>query len=302
MAHHHAHGASCNHHHAPTAFHGAFALGIFLNSAFVAIEFFFGWWAHSLALVADAAHNLGDVLALAVAWLGYHLMHRRTDAQSRYTLGLGRVSIYATLFNGLTLVLSSAWIVIEALERLNADITPMPWVIAGVALVGIAINGTTAWLLAKGQSDINIRGAMLHMLADALISAGVVVTALLLVFTGWVWLDPVVSIVISGIIVWGSWPLLREGIALALDAVPGHLNRAEIESYIKTRSGVTAVYLLYIWPLSTSQTALNVHLGLQEGIDAKNFLAELHRDLKDRFKINAITVQIENDHLTCQSL
>ncbi len=291
MVHSHAPNASCSHH-SPKNFHRGFAIGASLNAAFVAVEFGFGFYTHSLALIADAAHNLGDVLALLFAWLGYHLSQRDMNPSSRFSFGMGRVSIFAALFNGVTLVGSSAWIIFEALNRFFEPASPAPLIVGAVATLGIIINGSTAWLLSKNQNDINIKGAMIHMVADAVISAGVVITAIAMAYTAWSWLDPVVSVLIAAVILWGSWPVLREAAILALDGKPTSIDRDAIDAFIRSQPGVEGLTSLHIWPLSTSKTALNAFVSTVPGTDTEDLRRVLRSELTSRFGIGHLTLEI----------
>jgi len=286
-----------HHHPVPTSFHGAFALGILLNAGFVAAEMSAGFWAHSLALIADAVHNLGDVLGLAAAWLGYHFSNRRPSAQ--FTAGLGRMSIYTTILNGLLLVVSSFWIIVESVQRLQQPLEPATGVVIGVAVLGIVINLGTAWGLSRGQHDINIKGAMLHMLGDAAISVAVAVAAALIAVTGWLWLDPAVSIAVALLILWTSWPLLREGLSLAMDGVPQSIKTEAVRSFIEQQPQIKAVHDLRIWALSTTKTALSAHIVLAEDAQSSTVLGRLHHDLQHEFDLASITLQLEQAPFTC---
>lgn len=296
-------GASCSHHHhsmQPTQdghFHKAFAIGAFLNISFVAVEVFFGLQAHSLALIADAVHNLTDVFSLLISWLGYYLAFYKPT--QRFTYGLGRVSIYATLFNGISLVVTSLWIVYEAWERLHHPIMPNNITVAIVAAVGVVINTATALVLMRGQNDVNIKGAMLHMAADAAVSAGVIVIAFLMAATGWLWLDPAISALIALIVLVTGWPILREGFFLSLDAVPHTLNRQDINDFLAKHDGVTSVHDLHIWALSTQKTAVSAHIMITPGWQHEEVLRVLHKELKNSFAITHVTIQVEQDHSQC---
>jgi cobalt-zinc-cadmium efflux system protein len=254
----HSHGHS-GHHHAPANFGNAFAIGIALNLAYVLGEAFYGVIAHSLALLADAGHNLGDVLGLAGAWLTSILSKRRPGG--RYTYGLRRSSILAALANSVVLLVVTGGIAWEGIRRL---IEPEPvggFIIMVVAAVGIVINGLTALLFMSGRKDdLNIKGAFLHMASDALVALGVVVAGAIIMLTGWLWLDPAVSLVVSAIIVAGTWTLLRDSVNFSLDAVPPGFDQAKITSFLKKLPGVTEIHDLHIWGMSTTETALTVHL------------------------------------------
>ena len=287
----HAHDGS-GHAHGPANFGRAFAIGIGLNVAFVAIEFAYGVVANSMALVADAGHNLSDVLGLVVAWIASVLSKRPPSA--RYTYGLGGSSILSALFNAVLLLVAVGAIALEAIQRLLhpepvAEVTVMV-----VAAIGIVINGLTAWLFASGRKgDLNIRGAFLHMVADAAVSAGVVVAAFVILLTGWLWLDPLTSLVIVGVIVWGTWSLLRDSLAMSVGAVPGHIDPQAVRRYLESCAGVSAVHDLHIWPMSTTETALTAHLVVPGGHPGDEFLAITATRLRHSFGIGHSTLQIE---------
>ena len=287
----HAHDGG-GHAHGPANFGRAFAIGIGLNVAFVAIEFAYGVVANSMALVADAGHNLSDVLGLVVAWIASVLSKRPPSA--RYTYGLGGSSILSALFNAVLLLVAVGAIALEAIQRLLhpepvAEVTVMV-----VAAIGIVINGLTAWLFASGRKgDLNIRGAFLHMVADAAVSAGVVVAAFVILLTGWLWLDPLTSLVIVGVIVWGTWSLLRDSLAMSVSAVPGHIDPQAVRRYLESCAGVSAVHDLHIWPMSTTETALTAHLVVPGGHPGDEFLAITATRLRHSFGIGHSTLQIE---------
>jgi len=280
------------HSHAPASFGRAFAIGVALNIGYMIAEFAFGQRAHSLALVADAGHNLSDVLGLLLAWGASILATRQPTA--RRTYGYRRSSILAALTNAVVLLVVIGGIAWEALRRL---LHPEP-VAGGIVLIvaagGILVNGAAAALFAAGRKgDLNIRGAFQHMVSDALVSLGVVVAGVLILLTGWVWLDPVVSIVVSAVIVWGTWGLLRESLDLALDAVPEGINIEAVRQYLAEAPGVTDVHDLHIWAMSTTEPALTAHLVLPTVTDHDAFLRELTDRLHERFGIEHATVQIE---------
>jgi cobalt-zinc-cadmium efflux system protein len=280
--------------HAPATFGAAFAIGIALNAGFVVLEVVFGIAGHSVALLADAGHNLSDALGLVVAWLAIVLARRAPTA--RFTYGLGGSSILAALFNAVFLLVVVGGLSWEAIGRL---LHPGP--VAGktvmiVAAAGIAINGICAWLFASGRKhDLNIRGAFMHMAADVVVSAGVVVAGLIILLTGWLWLDPLVSLAINAIIVWGTWTLLRDSTAMSLSAVPPGIESERVERFLAARPGVASVHDLHIWGMSTRETALTVHLVMPGGHPGDAFIAELCRNLQERFAIGHATVQVETD-------
>jgi cobalt-zinc-cadmium efflux system protein len=293
-AHVHEH-AGHDHHgraHAPASFGTAFAVGIGLNLTFVVVEFGYGVLANSVALIADAGHNLSDVLGLVIAWIASVLTRRAPS--SRYTYGLGGSSILAALFNAVLLLLAVGAIAWEAVLRLLHPEPVASGIVMIVAAVGIVINGVTAALFASGRKgDLNIRGAFLHMLADAAVSAGVVVAGLVILYTGWLWLDPLASLVIVGVIVWGTWSLLRDSLAMSVDAVPASIDPQAVRNYLTSCAGVAAVHDLHIWPLSTTENALTAHLVCPGGHPGDEFLAVAASELKQRFGIGHATLQIE---------
>jgi cobalt-zinc-cadmium efflux system protein len=291
---------ACSHHHAhheASATTRAFALSVGLNAVFVVVELVAGNMANSLALIADAIHNLGDVLALLVAWLGHYLSQHKPTRH--FTYGMGRFSIFAALFNGFTLVGSAIWIGFEAVGRLITPLEPLHLIVGIVAAIGIAVNTTSALLLARGKDDLNLKAAMLHMAGDAGISAGVVLAAIIMSFTGWGWVDPGFGLVIAAVIFWSGIPVLREGAALAMDGVPQELNRDEILGFLNENNDIKSVHDLHIWGLSTTNTALTAHLEAKEGVALEPLQRQIHRALSKRFKITHITLQLEKDHSAC---
>ena len=278
--------------HAPANFGTAFAVGIALNLTFVAVEFVYGVMANSMALVADAGHNLSDVLSLAIAWIASVLARR--PPSSRFTYGLGGSSIVAALFNAVLLLVAVGAIAWEAILRLFHPEPVASGTVMIVAAVGIVVNGATAWLFASGRKgDLNIRGAFLHMVADAAVSAGVVAAAAVILLTGWLWLDPLTSLVVVGLIVWGTWSLLRDSLAMSVSAVPAAIDPQAVRTYLESCAGVAAVHDLHIWPMSTTETALTAHLVLPGGHPGDEFLMQTTTELKHRFGIGHTTLQIE---------
>lgn len=291
--HHHGHSHGLGHSHAPANFGRAFAIGVALNLGFVIIEAAFGGVAHSLALLADAGHNLSDVFGLLLAWGAFALANRRPT--ERRTYGLRRSSILAALFNAIFLLIAVGAIAWAAIGRF-ANPTPVgEETVIWVALVGIFINGFTAFLFMSGsKGDLNIRGAYLHMAADAAVSAGVVIAGFIILYTGWVWLDPLVSLVIVAVIVWGTWSLLRDSVNLALDAVPEGIDVPEVKQYLQSLPNVNEVHDLHIWAMSTTETALTAHLVCNTPQCDDTLLERASHELHDKFNIEHITLQFEN--------
>jgi cobalt-zinc-cadmium efflux system protein len=294
--HSHDHSARANE---PASFGKAFAIGITLNLGFVVIEALYGLMSNSVSLLADAGHNLGDVLGLGVAWLA-SVLARRAPTE-RFTYGMRGSSILAALFNAVFLLVTVGGLSWEAIRRLG---TPEP--VAGktmmaVAAIGILVNAVTAWLFASGRKDdVNLRGAFLHMASDALVSVGVVAAGLVILLTGWLWVDPIVSLVINAVIVMGTWGLLRDSVGMSMAAVPPHIDPAAVRDLLSARAGVVDVHDLHIWPMSTTENALTCHLVMPNGHPGDAFLHELASDLAKRFKIIHATVQIEVDpHIAC---
>lgn len=296
--HHHAHGHGHGHGHAghahgdPTRAGRAFALAIGLNLAFVAVEFVAGVWANSTALLADAGHNLSDVLGLALAWLAARLGQRA--ASGRYTFGLGGSSILAALANGTLLLVACGGIGWEALRRFSEPPAVASDMVIAVAAIGLVINGLSAWLFAKDSAhDINVRGAFLHLLADAGVSLAVVVGGLVMRQTGWFVVDPLLSLVIVAVILWGTWGLLRESLELALSAVPRHVDMDEVRAYLAAQPGVQEVHDLHIWAISTTQTALTAHVVVPGGAPDDAVVDAWVAGLRERFAIHHATLQVE---------
>ncbi len=286
-AHHHHHP-----HIEPTTHGRAFAIGVALNVAYVAIEAGYGFATGSLALLADAGHNLSDVLGLLLAW-GAAMLAARRPSRS-FTYGFGRSSILAALGNALLLLVAVGAIVWEAIGRLN---NPQP-VPAGtvmiVAAIGIAVNGATALLFMRGRHhDLNMRGAWLHMLADAAVSAGVVLSGLAMIYTGWLWLDPVASLIVAAVIVFGTLGLLKEALRLSLDAVPSNIKVGEVEAWLLALPGVTAVHDIHIWPMSTTAVALTAHVVRPLAELDDEFLDDATHGLEHKFGIAHATLQVE---------
>jgi cobalt-zinc-cadmium efflux system protein len=287
---HHDHGQ--NHAHARQDFRLAFAIGAGLNISLVALQAAYGVIAHSVALLADAGHNLSDVFGLLLAW-GASAAARKAPS-SRYTYGFRSTSILAALANAIILLIAVGAIALEAAQRLLSPEPVAANAVMIVAAIGILVNGGTALLFMRGRErDLNIRGAFQHMAADAAISLGVLVSAFLISRTGWLWLDPLASLVISAIIVRGTWGLLRQSFDLALHAVPPGINPAEVRGHIERLEGVARIHDLHIWAMSTTETALTCHLVMPAGHPGDAFIARAAAMLHEAFGIEHTTLQIE---------
>lgn len=288
MAHSHNHG----HSHEPTSYNRAFIISVALNTGFVIIEAVYGIFANSLALLADAGHNLSDVLGLLFAW-GASILARRLPTPRR-TYGLRRSSILAALLNAILLLVASGAIAWEAIRRFVEPSPVSGGTIIGVAAVGIVINTVSALMFMSGrENDLNIRGAFLHLVADAVVSLGAVLAGIAIVTTGWLWFDPVISLIIVVVIVVGTWQLLQESINLVTDAVPAGIEPLAVRTYLTELPGVTGVHDLHIWGMSTTETALTVHLIMPDGHPGDAFLVEVNKELHDHFSIEHTTIQIE---------
>jgi cobalt-zinc-cadmium efflux system protein len=281
------------HHHGPAfANYGrSFAIGIALNLAYVGGEAIAGIMAGSLALLADAGHNLSDVLGLSLSW-GAALLSRRQPS-SRFTYGLRSSSILAALANAIILLVVTGGIGWEAIWRITHPVPVASGIMIGVAAVGILVNGGTALLFASGTGDLNIKSAFLHLAADALVTAGVVVVGIAIWLTGWLWLDPAVSLGVSAVIVVGTWGLLKSAIGLALNAVPEGVDAAAVRSHLLAAPGVTGLHDLHIWGMSTTETALTCHLVMPRGHPGDAALNAMTSELRHRFGIHHATIQIE---------
>ena len=295
--HHHGH-----HHHAlrerPSL---PFAIGVALNLGFVVVEAFYGYLASSVALIADAAHNLGDVLGLALAWVAMLLARRQPTP--RRTYGWRKSTILAALANALLIFAAIGGVAIEALRRLAAPSPVEGATVLVVAAIGVVINAVSALLFMRGRErDANIRGAFLHLVADALVSVGVVVAGVVILATGWVWVDPVISLVVSLALVRSTWRLLRDALNMAMDAVPDHVDPEAVRRLLTSPEEVVALHDLHIWAVSTTETALTAHLVVREpaaGDERRRseLLSELCRALRERFAIDHATLQLETSAL-----
>ncbi|TPW34308.1 cation diffusion facilitator family transporter [Oecophyllibacter saccharovorans] len=294
----HAHGAG-GHHHAPATFGRVFAIGITLNTLYILAETAWGFKVHSLSLLADAGHNFSDVLGLVAAWVAQVLARRAPTP--RYTYGLKRATILSALANATFLLLVTGALLWEAVQHLFHPVVVGGEAVSLVALVGIAVNGFTALLFMRGaKEDLNMRGAFLHMASDAAMALAVVIAGALIAFTGWNIIDPIMSILVSLAVVWGTWSLLTQSLRLALDGVPVGINPLEVEEGLRALSGVRGLHHLHIWPMSTTETALTVHLNVDpvlmdpaspQGISA--LLARARAMLAEKYGIQHPTLQIE---------
>lgn len=292
----HDHGGH-GHSHAPKSFGKAFAIGTALNLGFVIIEAGYGIAAGSMALLADAGHNLSDVLGLLIAW-GAATLGRRTP-KGRYTYGFRSSSILAAFLNALLLLVAIVVIAVEAIRRFSEPAPVAGGTVMIVAAVGIVINTATALLFMSGRKgDLNIKGAFLHMAADAAVSAGVVVAGFFIVKTGLSWIDPVTSLVIVAVIAIGTWGLLRDSVNMSLQAAPPGIDPKEIGSFLRAQDGVQEFHDLHVWPMSTTETALTVHLLVPGGYPGDTYTARVTAALKEKFGIDHATIQIETDPAT----
>jgi cobalt-zinc-cadmium efflux system protein len=292
--------AEHDHGHAPANFNRAFAIGIVLNIVFVAIEAFYGWRVNSLALLADAGHNLSDVAGLVLAWGG--ALASKLQPNARHTYGWKRGTILAAFANALLLLMAMGALTWEAVGRL---FSPEPLTraegvtIMVVAGIGIVINTATALLFMRGREhDLNIRGAFMHMAADALVSAGVVIAGALTLWMGWVWLDPVVSLLIAAVILLGTWGLFKQSLHMLFDGVPDSVDPQAVQACLAALPGVTRVHDLHIWAMGTSQTALTAHLVMPQGHADDAFLKHATDQLHDQFEITHVTLQVMKDAFT----
>lgn len=284
----HGHG----HAHAPASFGRAFAIGIGLNTVYVVVEAGYGFAIGSMALLADAGHNLSDILGLMIAWAGATLAKK--PPSKRFTFGLRGSSILAALANAILLLVAVGLIASEAVQRMFYPAPVEGGTIMFVAAIGIVINGATAMLFARGRKgDINIRGAYLHMAADAAVSAGVVMAGGLILWTGLAWIDPVTSLVIGLVILLSTWELLIGAVKMSLAAVPEHIDADEVEAELAALTGVAQVHHLHIWNMSTTETAMTVHLVMPGGHPGDAFLHAAQRRLEQKYKIGHSTIQIE---------
>jgi cobalt-zinc-cadmium efflux system protein len=287
-----------SHVHAPKNFGFAFAVGTTLNLLLVAAQFIYGIHAQSIALIADAGHNLGDALGLALAWSAYVLAQK--EPTERYTYGFRSASILAALSNAVILLVATGAIVWEAVRRFAEPPQVAAPTVMVVAAIAIAINLASAWLLRAGEHDLNIRSAFIHLLADAAVSLGVVAAGAVMLLTRWNWVDPAVSLVISGVIVWGTWGLLRDAVKLSLHAVPAGIELSEVRQYLEALPGVSGAHDLHVWAMSTTEVALSCHLVIPRGAPGDEFINEVCDELHRRFGIAHPTIQIETGDHACR--
>jgi cobalt-zinc-cadmium efflux system protein len=296
-AHGHSHGHA-GHSHAPDHFGFAFAAGVTLNTLFVVAELAFGYAANSLALISDAVHNFSDVISLLLAWAALWLARKQPTQQ--HTYGYRRASILAALVNAGLLLIAVGGIAVEAINRIQEPAAVAGWTVVLVAALGILVNGGTALLFMRGRhGDLNIRGAYLHMAADAGVSFGVVIAALVIMVTGWLWVDPAISLCIAAVVLASGWGLARDSVNLALDGVPKGIELAKVKDYLVTLEGVTELHDLHIWAMSTNETALTAHLVRPAGFNDA-FLHGVCEELSQRFKIHHATLQIEASSEVCK--
>ncbi|MBI1402681.1 MAG: cation diffusion facilitator family transporter [Porphyrobacter sp.] len=304
MGHAHSHGhddsaAGGGHSHAPADFGRAFLIGIVLNTVFVALEAGAGFIYGSVALVADAGHNLSDVLALALAWVAS--IAARRPPSGRFTYGYKSSTILAALANALLLAIAIGAILFETIHRMTTPQEPQGMAMVIVAGIGIAINTLTAMLFVRGQSDLNVRGAFLHMAADALVSLGVVVAGGLILWTGLAWIDAAVSLAIVAVIAWSTWGLARDSVAMGLLAAPPGIDLGEVRRHLAGLEGVDAVHDLHVWPMSTTETALTAHLVMPERRAGDGFLRDVAAGLHERFGVDHATIQVETGDSPCEA-
>lgn len=280
-----------NHSHVPDNLNFAFAVGAALNIALVLAQVGYGVAAHSVALLADAGHNFGDVLGLLLAWGAVVLSRKNPTA--KYTYGFRSTSILAALLNGGLLLVATGAIAWEAIQRIAEPSHVSGNIVVIVAAVAILVNSFSAWLLRSKHDDLNARGAFLHLVSDAVVSLGVLIGGLIILKTGWYWVDPVISLGISLVIVWSTWGLLREAVNMSLDAVPSSINPEQVKKYLEGLEGVVRIHDLHIWSISTTEIALTCHIVMPKGHPDDTFMAKVAEDLRHKFGISHTTLQSE---------
>lgn len=300
--HSHSHGSGGHHHghNAPATFNKAFIISIVANGLFVLMQIIFAYWSHSTSLLADAFHNLGDVLGLVLAWVATVLMKRTPTMKATY--GLKKTSILSALANGILLVFSCGVIATDAVYKLFSPSEVHALSVMVVAGIGIVINSTTALLFAKGSDDLNIRAAYLHLFYDALVSVGVVLSAALLYWTGWLWIDPVVGLLIAIIILKGTWSLFVGSFRLIIDGVPDNISWTAVSDFLLSKPGVKSFHDLHIWALSTQENAMSVHLYMPDEELSDALRAEWIDQLRHEFNIQHVTIQVEKSNIDCNDV
>lgn len=291
-SHGHGHGHGHSHNDHPRSLNTAFAIAVSITFCYVALEVVYGIMAHSMSLLADAAHNLGDVLGLALSWLANWLLS--FPARKRYSYGFKRTTIIAALANAFILVATSALIAYESIYKLIHLQSVDEQIVIVIALIGIVVNVGCSLLFMRGaKSDLNIRSAFLHLMADALILVGIVLSAILIAYTGWEWIDPVMGLLIVLIVLWGTWGLLRDSLHLILDGIPHYIDHIGVKAYLHAIPGVTAVHDFHIWGLSTREVALTAHLIMPQNQLTDADHKRINHDLHEKFNVNHITLQVE---------
>jgi len=294
----HAHHDHDGHSHPmPATYNKAFFISIVANGLFVVLQIIYAYIANSTSLLADAFHNLGDVLGLILAWIAMGLMKRKPTERTTY--GLKKTSILAALVNGALLVFTCGIIGTEAVYKFITPSETQALAVMVVAGIGIVVNGTTALLFLRGSEDLNIRGAYLHLFYDALISVGVVVSAGLLYYTHWLWIDPVVGLLIAVVILKGTWSLFADSFRLIIDGVPSSISWTEVSTFLLAKPGVKGIHDLHIWAMSTQENALSVHLYMPEEQVTDVLRAQWVEELKEQFGIQHVTIQIERTAVDC---
>ncbi len=291
-------GHNHNHSHEVKNYNNAFLIGVLLNILFVIAEVIYGITGDSLALIADAGHNLSDVLALLAAWGAIWLSKKQPTP--KFTYGFKKSSVLAALFNAVILLVAIGGIMWEAIRRINHPVNVNSEYVIIVAAIGVVINGITAFLFLSGRKeDLNIRGAFLHMAADALMSLGVVVSGIVIFYTGFNLIDPIVSLIISCIILSSTWSLLKDSVSMAMDSVPKHINIKNVVDYLKSFKEIEEVHDIHIWNMSTSEVALTAHVVRRNIKNNDDFLQQLIKNLREKFGIFHVTIQFENDKNFC---